>query len=117
MTAVDGDPGRNPHPDGWALTSAPPAGTSIPDPLHSGDAPAPRPGTNVLAVVSLVSSVAGLVPYLGGLPATVGIALGIVARDQIRRAPQRGYGLAVAGIVVGVATLIIGLIWTIYAMR
>lgn len=118
MTAADGEPGRNPHPsDGGRIPPASPAGQFTPNPLGAGGAPPPRSGTNALAVVSLVSSVAGLAPYFGGLLSIVGIVLGTIALNQIRQAPQDGYGLAVAGIVVGVATLIIGLIWTIYAMR
>jgi hypothetical protein len=37
--------------------------------------------------------------------------------NQIKRSREGGYGLAVAGIVVGAASLIISLIWTIYAFR
>jgi hypothetical protein len=46
----------------------------------------------------------------------VGIVLGIIALNQIKQRGQAGYGLAVAGIVVGATTLIISLIWTIYAL-
>jgi hypothetical protein len=112
MSAPDGEPGQNPlPPDGWQIPPTPPA-----RPDAHGRGPAPRPGTNGLAIASLVCSIAGLTPYLGGLPAVLGIVLGIAALNQIKRAPQAGYGLAVAAIVVGVATLIIGLIWTIYAL-
>jgi hypothetical protein len=100
MSTADGEPGRIPLPaDGWQPPQV------------------PRPGTNGLAVASLVCSIAGLTPYVGASMAALGIVLGSVALNQIKRAPQAGYGLAVAGIVVGVATLIIGLIWTIYALR
>ena len=106
MSAADGDPGQNPlPPEGWHVN---PAGLPQPTPV---------PGTNRLAIASLLSSIAGLAPYFGGMLAVAGIVLGTLALGQIRRAPQAGYGLAVAGIVLGVATLVIGLIWTIYAMR
>ncbi len=39
-----------------------------------------------------------------------------MALNQIKKTRQAGHGLAIAGIVVGVATLIISMIWTIYAL-
>ena len=74
----------------------------------------PQAGTNTLAISSLVASVVGL---LCGIGSIVGIVLGVLALNQIKKTRQAGYGLAMAGIVVGVATLIISLIWTIYALR
>jgi hypothetical protein len=47
----------------------------------------------------------------------IGIVLGAVALNQIKRTRQGGYGLAVAGIVVGVASLIISLVLMIYALN
>jgi hypothetical protein len=76
--------------------------------------PNPQAGTNTMAISSLVASVVGL---LCGIGSIVGIVLGVVALNQIKQTRQAGYGLAMAGIVVGVATLIISLIWTIYALR
>ncbi|MCI4674929.1 DUF4190 domain-containing protein [Candidatus Mycolicibacterium alkanivorans] len=74
----------------------------------------PQAGTNTMAIGSLVASVVGL---LCGIGSVIGIVLGVVALNQIKQTRQDGYGLAVAGIVVGVATLIISMIWTIYALR
>lgn len=74
----------------------------------------PQSGTNTLAIASLVSSFIGL---LCGIGSIVGIVLGAVALNQIKQTRQEGYGLAVAGIVVGVATLLVSLIVTIYALR
>ncbi|EUA50227.1 hypothetical protein I553_9517 [Mycobacterium xenopi 4042] len=74
----------------------------------------PQPGTNTLAIASLVASFIGL---LCGIGSIVGIVLGAVALNQIKQTRQEGYGLAVAGIVVGVATLLVNLIITIYALR
>lgn len=75
-------------------------------------APAPQ-GTNTMAIGSLVASVVGL---LCGIGSIIGIVLGIVALNQIKQTRQEGYGLAIAGIVVGVASLVISGIWTIYAL-
>ena len=57
------------------------------------------------------------VSVLCGIGSVVGIVLGVVALNQIKQTRQAGYGLAVAGIVVGIATLIISMIWAIYAWR
>ena len=95
------------------------AGGSPPSPSDYGSAPQPAgsPGTNTSATASLVCSIVGFAPYVGGVLSIVGIVLGAVALNQIKETPQGGYGVAVAGIVVGVATLVVGLIWTIFAMR
>jgi hypothetical protein len=66
-----------------------------------------------MAIWSLVSSLVGFLCWLGG---PIGIALGFVALNQIKEKRQGGHGLAVAGIAVGAASLIIGLIWFIFAI-
>lgn len=76
--------------------------------------PAPPSGTNTLAIGSLVASVIGL---LCGIGSIIGIVLGVIALNQIKQTRQGGYGLAVAGIVVGAASLVISLIWMIYAIN
>jgi Domain of unknown function (DUF4190) len=68
--------------------------------------------TNGLAIASLTTSIAGVflgVPlaifcYIGLLIPIVGAVLGAVALSQIRRNPQPGRGLAIAGIVIGCLT-------------
>jgi Domain of unknown function (DUF4190) len=63
-----------------------------------------QPETNTLAIASLVVSLIGLLfPILS----IVGIVLGAVAVNQIKHTRQRGYGMAVSGIVVGIATVVI----------
>jgi len=63
--------------------------------------------TNGLAIASLVCSCAGIL-FLG-VPGIVGIIFGFVARSQIRRSngAQGGEGLALAGIIVGFAWIVI----------
>jgi len=82
-----------------------------------GYAPPRQTSTNTMAIASLVTSGLGIVPFCGGILSIVGIVLGAVALSQIKETRQEGYGIAVAGIVVGVAMLIVGLIWTIFALR
>jgi hypothetical protein len=57
-----------------------------------------------LAIVSLIASCLGLL--CGGISAIVGIVLGAVALNQIKQTREEGYGLAVAGIVVGIAVML-----------
>lgn len=102
-----------PYPGG--AYPPPPPGYPSPPPYPGGyGMPAPQAGTNSLAIFSLVASLIGL---LCGVGSVIGIVLGAVALNQIKRNRQGGYGLAVAGIVVGVASLIISLVWMIYAMN
>lgn len=56
------------------------------------------PGTNGLAVASLVCSLAGM---LCCLPGPAGLILGILGMRETRRTGQEGYGIAVAGTVIG----------------
>lgn len=62
--------------------------------------PPPTPGTNALAVVSMVSSILGLtlLPLVGSI---IGVITGHVARGQIRRSGEQGHGPASVGLAVG----------------
>jgi hypothetical protein len=59
--------------------------------------------TNGMAVASLVCACAGIIPFLFGIPAILGVIFGFVARGQIKNSnnTQGGRGLALAGIIVG----------------
>lgn len=70
-------------------------------------------GTNGLAIASLISSFAGVFCCIGSI---VAIVLGALALGQIKHTRQEGYGLAVAGIVIGVATLVVNLIVVLFAL-
>ncbi len=65
-----------------------------------------------MAIWSLVASLVGILCTIGSI---IGIALGVIALNQIKETRQGGHGLAIAGIAVGVATLIISIIWTAFA--
>lgn len=60
--------------------------------------PVRPPGTNGKAVAALVCALSGL---LCGLPAIAGVVLGIIAMRETRRTGQDGWGLALAGLIVG----------------
>ena len=103
--------GYPPPPSGYA---APPPEYGAPYPTGYGY-PATQPsGTNSMAIFSLVASVVGL---LCGVGSVIGIGLGVIAINQIKKTRQGGYGLAVAGIVVGVASLVISIVWMTYALN
>lgn len=55
-------------------------------------------GTNGMAIASLACSVAGLICCL---PAVVGLILGFMGMRETRRTGQDGYGLALAGAIIG----------------
>jgi uncharacterized membrane protein len=69
-------------------------------------------GTNPLAIASLVASIIGICCGIGSI---VGIVLGFVAKKQIADSggTQGGDGLALAGIIVGFATLALSILFTI----
>ena len=61
--------------------------------------------TNGLALASLAC---GLAPFIVGPPAAIpAIVLGHVARRQIKRTGEQGAGLALAGLILGWATVIL----------
>jgi TRAP-type uncharacterized transport system fused permease subunit len=79
------------------------------------DARASRSGqTNSLAVAALVC---GIIEFLFPPACIIAIVLGHIARRQIRRTGAHGYGIAMAGLILGyfivastVLVLLIGLV-------
>ncbi|MEU9618624.1 DUF1707 and DUF4190 domain-containing protein [Streptomyces sp. NPDC087228] len=65
--------------------------------------PAPQPRTNGKAKGALVFGVLAPVTAVTGVPAVV---LGHMARKEIRRSDEQGDGLAVAGLVLGWASIV-----------
>lgn len=89
--------GPSPHPGGYYPT---------PDYLGAYG-PQGTSGTNALAIASLVLSFTGVLCCIGSF---VAIALGAVGLNQIKQTRQDGYGLAIAGIVISVATLVVNIV-------
>jgi hypothetical protein len=56
------------------------------------------PGTNGKAIAALVCSASGLVCCVSAIP---GVILGIAAMRETKRTGQEGYGLALAGTIIG----------------
>ena len=64
--------------------------------------------TNTLAVVSLVAGIgsffAHIIPGVGGFTvALVAAITGYMARNQIKQTGEGGYGMATAGMIIGIA--------------
>jgi len=66
-----------------------------------------------MAIWSLILSIV----WIGGLGSLAGIALGASARRRIAVTGERGAGLAAAGIVIGVLTLIFAVLYWIVVAR
>ena len=112
-----GPPGQNfPPAPGYPPAGYPPPEYGAPYPggyyYQPGYPPPPPDRTNRLAIGSIIASVFGL---LCGIGSIVGIVLGALALNQIKRSREGGYGLAIAGIVIGVASLVISIVWMTYA--
>ncbi|MGO4597361.1 DUF4190 domain-containing protein [Terrabacter sp. 2RAF25] len=80
----------------------PPPGPGVPVPDAPAYQPTPMPGTNGLAIAALCCGIIGIFP----IAAVVAIVLGAVALNQLKQRIQRGRGMAVAGIVLGVLWLL-----------
>lgn len=68
------------------------------DPYNPYGAP-PSRGTNGMALASLICSVSGVA--ICGVSSIVGLILGIVAMNQIKRTGEDGQGMALAGTIIG----------------
>lgn len=64
----------------------------------------PQPGYNTMAIVGFVLSI---------VVSVVGIVLCFIALSQIKRTGEQGRGLAIAGLIIGFAQVLIGIIVTI----
>ncbi len=106
------------------LESAVPLPTSAPRarPAHAtsfafGAASATGPaGVNKLAIASLVCGLAGI-PFFGLITGLVAVLLGVLALSAIRASSQRGLGLALAGVILGIVDvtgwiILLGIVFT-----
>jgi len=75
-------------------------------------APPAQQRTNRAAIWSLILSIV----WIGGLGSLAAILLGVSARRRIATTGERGAGLATAGIIIGVVTLIFAIAyWAVIA--
>jgi Domain of unknown function (DUF4190) len=78
--------------------------------------PAAPAGTNGKAIGALATALLGIPTCVCFVPSLVAIVLGVIAIGETRRTGQPGYGLAVAGVVVGIATLLFGGFFTAFGL-
>ncbi|MCF2530158.1 DUF4190 domain-containing protein [Yinghuangia soli] len=102
--STPGDPwGHNPYdqqPGGYPPGGYPPPGYLPPgyqQPGYGGYGYGPQPGTNGMAIASLVLSIV----CLSGVGSVLGVIFGHIALGQIERTGQQGRGMAIAGLVIG----------------
>ena len=72
-------------------------------------APAPKPKKNTCAVVGFIISCVSLLINLAGLVGIAGLIVSIVGCNQIKTSGEGGNGLAVAGIIIGVFSILWGI--------
>ncbi len=75
----------------------------------------PAQPTNTLAIVALISGIAGFtfVPLLGSI---VAIITGHMAKRQVAETGEQGRGMAVAGLVMGYAVVGLGLALLVFGV-
>jgi hypothetical protein len=61
--------------------------------------------TNVLAIISLVTSIIGFT--------LVGIITGHIGLSQIKKTGEQGRGLAIAGLIIGYLSIFFVLLWLV----
>lgn len=76
--------------------------------------------SNVLSIISMISSIAGFIWILPFLGSVAGVIMGHISLGQIKRTGEKGRGMALAGIIVGyvglafllvIAAVIVFAIW------
>lgn len=106
------DPNR---PDQPGAPVPPAPGYTAPDaaPAYGQTAPAyGQPSgakTNVLAIISLVASIAGFV-ILWGIGSIAGVICGHIALGQIKKTGEQGRGMAMAGLILGYVGIALAII-------
>jgi hypothetical protein len=87
---------------------------AVPPVVKTATVVTPVTKTNGLAIASLAC---GIAQFAFGPMATIpAIVLGHVARHQIRRTGEQGAGLALAGLVLGWAAVILGIVLIVVAL-
>ena len=78
--------------------------------------PTKPPGTNGMAIASLVTSLGSLILCCGAT-GFIGVILGVVGMRESKRTGQEGYGIALTGIIIGgVCTAFWALMLVLYAI-
>lgn len=90
-------------------------------PAYGAPAPYPQapyggyptgPKTNVLAIISMIASIAGFIWILPIIGSLAGAIMGHISLNQLKTSGEKGRGMALAGVIVGwvgLALVIIGI--------
>ncbi|RUP01624.1 MAG: DUF4190 domain-containing protein [Mycobacterium sp.] len=92
---------------------SPPAGYYPGPDYYGGGYGSMQTGTNTMAIIALVCGIVGVFCCVGSI---AGIACGTVAINQIKQTREDGFGLAVAGIVISAATLLVYFIAVMFSL-
>ena len=65
-----------------------------------------------MAIAALVVSLASVVMFCG-IPSFVAVILGVIAMRQVRRTGQDGFGLALAGTIIGAVPTVFWLLYLV----
>lgn len=70
----------------------------------------PQQKTNTLAVVSMIASIVGFIWILPVIGSIAGVVMGHISLSQIKRTNEKGRGMALAGLIVGYAGLVLAIV-------
>ncbi|WP_424448056.1 DUF4190 domain-containing protein [Microbacterium arborescens] len=70
----------------------------------------PQQRTNTLAVVSMIASIVGFIWILPVIGSIAGVVMGHISLSQIKRTNEKGRGMALAGLIVGYAGLVLAIV-------
>lgn len=107
-----GSPPPPPPGGGGGYGPPPGGGYGAPGPGYGGAQPQ---GNSVMAIISLVTGILGVLCCGSWIFAIAAIVLGVLARKEIAESggAKSGAGMAMAGLILGAVGIVISVIWTI----
>jgi hypothetical protein len=104
-----------PAPSGYPPPPQPYGGgyPYAPDPYNPYGQMRPQNSTNSMAIASLVVSLASVVVACG-TTSFIGLILGIIGMRETKRTGQEGYGLALAGVIIGAIPTVLWILWLLF---
>jgi hypothetical protein len=91
---------------------------SAPAQMNYGAPPDGQAKTNVVAIISLVSGILGILSCwgcgFGFLPSIAGGVMGFLAMKKVQVTGERGRELAIAGLITGIVGFALSLFWVLY---
>jgi hypothetical protein len=72
-------------------------------------------GTSGMAIASLVVSLASLL-FTCGTTSFIGAILGVLGMRETKRTGQEGYGLALAGLIIGAIPAVLWIVWLVFVV-